>query len=313
MFSMASIAEQIRECTVAVTGAGGFIGRSVVGALVEHGANVRALISAPGQPVSVLHSERVRNLCADITDKAALRGLFEGADVAIHMAGPPSVSASFEDPVEYARVHVCGTAAVLDECRRTKMKRFVYLSSAEVYGQPQTNPITEQHPLAPRSPYAAAKCGAESFISTFTATCGMSSVILRPFSIYGADAPSGGVVSTILRMARFEDSIVLGDLSPIRDFCHVDDLTAAILGSCVVRLESSQVVNIGTGKGVSVGDFAKAALTLVGRSIPIREDASRRRCLQTEIQKLVADPMRARQVLGWKASLSLEEGIRRSI
>lgn len=117
----------------------------------------------------------------------------------------------------------------------------------------------------------------------------------------------------ILRMARFEDSIILGDLSPIRDFCHVDDLTAAILRSCVVGLEISQVVNIGTGNGVSVGDFAKAALALVGRSIPIREDASRRRCLQTEIQKLVADPTRASQVLGWKASLSLEEGIQRSI
>jgi UDP-glucose 4-epimerase len=151
------------------------------------------------------------------------------ADAVIHLAGPPSVAASFDLPAEYARIHVGGTATVLDACRRLRIRRLVYLSSAEVYGQPQTNPVREDHPLEARSPYAAAKIGAEKFIESFAYSFALQSVILRPFSVYGAGLCSQSLIGAILHQARHGDSVRLATLAPIRDYCHVKDVATAIL------------------------------------------------------------------------------------
>src|SRR5437762_2850945 len=110
---------------ISVTGAGGFIGSAVVGALARHGARVRALTGAPGDPVRNL-PPGVTTWCGDITNRSVIDELMPGVDVVIHLAGPPSVAASFDLPGEYARVHVAGTATVVDACRRWRVRRLVY-------------------------------------------------------------------------------------------------------------------------------------------------------------------------------------------
>src|SRR5580692_8697931 len=113
---------------VVVTGAGGFIGPSVVHAMLRHGATVRGLVAPRGETVRKTPAGVLTAFC-EITDAAAVRELVEGSDAVVHLAGPASVSESFEKATEYARVHVCGTATVLSACREEGIRRFVYISS----------------------------------------------------------------------------------------------------------------------------------------------------------------------------------------
>ena len=305
--------ETVEGRTVLVTGAGGFIGSRVVRALLNGGASVRALIGPVRGSGQVLDSPSLENVTADISDAAVVEQITRGIHIVIHMAGPPSVADSFDHPTAFAQTHVAGTATILDCCRKAGVCRFVYISSAEVYGRPRSAVVTENHPIAPRSPYAAAKAGAEHFVRAFAMNFGMPSLILRPFSVYGAGAPSCGVVRTILRMAQFEDMVVLRDLTPVRDYCFVDDVAEAIVRSCTVLMDDIATINIGSGIGISVGELAQTVLRVLGRSIPIREEGKIDRPANAEIYSLVADRTLAAELLGWQPNTDLETGIRRSL
>jgi len=305
--------ETVEGRTVLVTGAGGFIGSRVVKALLNGGASVKALIGPVRGSGQVLDSPSLENVTADISDAAAVEQITRGVHIVIHMAGPPSVADSFDHPTAFAKTHVAGTATILDCCRKAGICRFVYISSAEVYGRPRSAVVTENHPIAPRSPYAAAKAGAEHFVRAFGMNFGMPSLILRPFSVYGAGAPSCGVVRTILRMAQFEDMVVLRDLTPVRDYCFVDDVAEAIVRSCTVLMDDIATINIGSGIGISVGELAQTVLRVLGRSIPIREEGKIDRPANAEIYSLVADRTLAAELLGWQPNTDLETGIRRSL
>jgi nucleoside-diphosphate-sugar epimerase len=293
---------------IAVTGAGGFIGSAVVRTLASQGACLRALVGAPGQAV-LPPPPQVPSLQADILDSEALLTLFSGCETVVHIAGPPSVAMSFETPIEYARVHVLGTCAVAAACRKSGVQRLVYLSSAEVYGQGGPDPVDEANPVNPRSPYGAAKAAAEVFVTEFSLRGRCDAVILRPFSVYGPRMSSQSVMSTILRQASMAEPIVLQDLTPMRDYCHVADIAVAVMAACSVPLCGLQILNAGTGHGTTVKELASLILELMGLRLPVVESKDRKRPVTAEISRLIADPSRARAVLGWSATISLSEGI----
>jgi UDP-glucose 4-epimerase len=300
--------ETLKGKTVFVTGAGGFIGSRVVRTLAARGAKVRALVGAPADRVREPPAA-VTSLRADIADSAAVRPFVAGADVVVHLAGPAAVSASFEAAVEYARIHVEGTVVILDACRKAGVTRCIYVSSAEVYGRPQTNPVHEDHPLQARSPYAAAKIGAEQFVEAFALAFGLQAVILRPFSIYGPGLSPHSLIGTIVHQARRQEAVVLADLKPVRDYCYVDDLAEAVVRACMAQISDPCVVNIGTGTGTSVAELAGLILRLLQCRLPVREDVGKQRPGRSEIYALIADPQRAHDVLGWVPQFSLAAGL----
>ena len=206
------MSQTVEEKTILVTGGGGFIGSVVVDLLSSRGAKVRTLVGAPGDKVRA-PPPQVTSIQADITDSSAICEFTAGADVVIHLAGPASVAASFESAVEYSRVHVEGTTVLLDVCRRVRVPRFIYLSSAEVYGRPHRIPVREDFPLQARSPYAAAKISAERFVEAFVHSFGIQAIVLRPFSVYGPGASSESLIGTILRQAQRDDSSGFSTLS----------------------------------------------------------------------------------------------------
>src|SRR5262249_12438978 len=143
---------------VAVTGAAGMIGSAVTRSLLGAGAEVRAHAGPGGTDASWL-PDGIDVSFAEITDGDAVATLGAGAEVVVHLAGPASVAESFADPDRHARDHVAGTATVLEACTAARVRRIVYISSAEIYGRPAANPVAEDAPAAPRSPYGAAKLG----------------------------------------------------------------------------------------------------------------------------------------------------------
>jgi nucleoside-diphosphate-sugar epimerase len=250
---------------------------------------------------------------ADIADAETLERIAHGVHTVVHMAGPPSVASSFERPTAFAQTHVAGTAAALEASRKAGVRRFVYISSGEVYGRPRTATVSEDHPVVPRSPYGAAKAGAEHFVRVFSMNVGMPSVILRPFSVYGAGAPSSGVVNTILRMAQFEEKVVVRDLTPVRDYCFVDDVADAIARACTAAVNGIATINIGSGVGISVAGLAQTVLRVLGRDIPLCENRESQRPAKAEIYSLIADRRLASELLGWQPKTDLETGIRQSL
>jgi nucleoside-diphosphate-sugar epimerase len=305
-----SIHDRIRGRTILVTGAGGFIGSRIVRLLVEQGAHVRAVVAAPGEPALVFEADRLENRFAEITDRSAIEDAVRGADIVIHAAGSPSVAASFRDPNAFVHSHVLGTVNVLQASRTATVRKFIYLSSAEVYGCPQADLVSEDQPSNPRSPYGAAKASAELFVRTFATHSDFSSIILRPFSVYGRDASPEGLIGTILEMIRSSAAIELNTLAPVRDYCHVDDVANAVLRACAVDSEKLVTLNIGSGKGISVGDLASLMVRLAGKKVPVQQRPDAHCLRPTDIQRLVADRARALQILGWEPEINLETGLR---
>jgi nucleoside-diphosphate-sugar epimerase len=298
--------------SVLVTGAGGFIGSRVVHALTGAGASVRALLGPPECAFTEPPPGVVRSF-ADIGDLDVIQTLATGAEAVVHLAGPAGVAASFDNAALYARVHVGGTATVLEACRRTGVSRLVYVSSADVYGVSLTDTAPESHRLQPRSPYAAAKVGAEHMVHAFAVSFGLQAVILRPFSVYGPGLAPQSLLAMLLQQARDDDALVVADLRPVRDYCYVDDVAAAILRACTLVTPETVTFNVGSGTGTSVPELATLVLDLVDRTLPLRVDPSRGRPCSADILRLVADIERARQGLGWVATTPLHRGLQQTL
>jgi nucleoside-diphosphate-sugar epimerase len=278
----------------AVTGAGGFIGSATVDALKRAGMEVAAH-SGPEQ--------------FDICDTPALTRLFLGCDAVVHLAGPPSVSQSLADPLGFTRAHVMGTASVLEAMRSARVKTLVYISSAEVYGSAQRDRVAEDRALAPRSPYGAAKAAAEILIRAAHAYQGLGGYIIRPFSIYGENMPASSLMATVLRQAYAGPDVTVQDLTPVRDYCYIGDLTELIAAALSQPRSDLVTLNAAYGKGYSVAEVISAVGTALGRNLHAIETSGKRPA-GVEISRLVADVSAARRELGWRAKYDLADGVR---
>lgn len=292
---------------VVVTGAGGFIGAALLRTLVRAGVAVRA----------VCHRHRVPHAAVpvgipwrygDVLDDG-LDGVLAGAAALVHLAGPPSVAESFQQPRDFVRTHVEGTVAALEACQRAGVRRFVYLSSAEVYGAPRTESVAEDHPCAPRSPYGVCKLAAEHMVHVYAGAGAVDATILRAFSVYGPGQSSAGVLAEILRQVGRGESVQLADLRPVRDFTHVDDIAEAIAASLHHRQQGLRLFNLGSGVGISIGDLAAQVLRLCGRAGEVRTAPQRDRPVAAVVSRLVADARRAAAELGWRPRVALVDGL----
>jgi UDP-glucose 4-epimerase len=291
---------------IGLAGANGFLGSAILRHFRLMGVSPRTLCG-PETP----RANCSEYLVCDLTDTERLTNWVDGLELVIHAAGPPSVRQSFEMPEEYVRVHVQGTTALLQACRIAQVRKLVYLSSAEVYGCPETNPVPEANRLQPRSPYAAAKVAAEKMIEVYAENFALNAVVLRPFSIYGPKPTSESLLGTILSMVK-QGCIRLHDLRPVRDYCYVDDLAVAVWRACAFANDGLKIFNIGTGKGTSVADFTQYVLQALATDLPVIEERSRSRH-RSEILDLVADPTAAQNILGWTPKINLRDGLRRAL
>jgi UDP-glucose 4-epimerase len=286
------------------------IGSAVTGSLLEAGAEARAHAGPAGTDTAWL-PDGIEVSFGEITDGAAVAALVAGADVVVHLAGPASVAESFADPSRYARDHVQGTATVLQACIAAGVGRIVHISSAEIYGRPAANPVAEDASPAPRSPYGAAKLGAEAMVRACCPAAGMEAVVLRPFSVYGPRSPERSLVGRLLRQALGGGPVRVATLRPVRDYVHVDDVAASVRTAIdwpgAAGAEAA-VFNVGSGTGISVAELAQAVLEQAGIRAEVQE-APVDRPTGSDITELVADLTRTDAELGWRAAVSLHDGL----
>ena len=297
---------------VLVTGGAGFIGSHLVKALVKAGHQVRVLDNLSTGSVENLADvlDAIEFVRGDVSDYGAVESAVRGVDAVVHLAALIDVAESVEKPDLYFDVNVRGTYNVAKASRN--INTFVFASSSAVYGEPIRVLIPEDHPLMPKSPYAASKISGEAFVQAFANQYGFRPVILRLFNVYGpkqSRAYAGVIIEFIRRVSRGEPPIIFSDGEQTRDFIHVGDVVEAIMLS--LRNERVRgVFNIGSGEGVTINHLARLILKLMGREDLKPIYAPPR---PGDIRHSIADISRARKELGFKPKVGLEAGIKELI
>jgi len=274
--------------TVLVSGASGFLGKSLVAKLSSLGYEVIGIDVSEG----------------DITSESTLIPYQEkNISHVIHLAGKTFVPESWKKPFDFYRVNVMGTINILEFCRKTG-SNLTFVSSY-LYGQPDYLPIDEQHPVKSYNPYSHSKVLAEDACNFYKETFGQKIVILRPFNAYGPGQPAEFLIPEIITMVLDPTvpRIEVMDLRPKRDYVFVDDLITAFINS--INMPSG-TYNIGSGVSFSAEEIIRLVMKITGIKKPYTAKGSER---QNEIFDLYADNSKALHELGWKPETSFEAGI----
>jgi dTDP-glucose 4,6-dehydratase len=303
-----------------VTGAGGFIGSQLVEQLLVEGAEVRAFVryNSRGDPgflrlIPPKDRSRLEIVAGDLRDENAIRMAVEGSQIIFHMGALISIPYSYRHPVEVAETNLMGTLNILMACRDYKVERLIHTSSSEVYGTALRVPIDESHPLQGQSPYSASKIGADKLAESFFCAYDLPVVTVRPFNTYGPRQSARAVIPTIITQALSRNSIRLGNQNTSRDFTFVKDTVAGLLKAAGVAGVEGQVLNLGTGQEIKVGELARKIIQKIGRSVEIEVDPIRLRPERSEVLRLLSDNSLARKSLGWEPQVSLDDGLDETI
>jgi dTDP-glucose 4,6-dehydratase len=304
---------------VLVTGGGGFIGSHLVEKLVELGAQTRALVhyNARGSWGWLDQSPRVSEvevIAGDICDAESVAVATRDVEVVFHLAALIAIPYSYTAPESYVRTNVVGTLNALQAARRAGSTRFVHTSTSEVYGTARQVPIAEDHPLQGQSPYSASKIGADKIAESFQTSFGVPVVTVRPFNTFGPRQSARAVIPTIItQLLAGATKIKLGSLHPTRDLNFVSNTVEGYIAAAEHAEAIGQTVNLGSNREITIGDLAQLIIRTVGVSAEIESDAARIRPANSEVERLLADNTRARQLLGWEPRVSLEDGLQRTI
>jgi len=303
-----------------VTGGAGFIGSTLVDALVARGNQVTV--------VDDLSTGRLENLGAaleagatlvrgDIRDGAELLAVARDAEpeVVFHIAAQIDVRKSVSDPAFDASINVGGTANVLEAARAVGSRRLVFTSTGgAVYGEGdgQELPLSEDAPVAPMAPYGQSKLAAEGYLALYERLYGLSSVALRLGNVYGPrQDPLGeaGVIAIFCgRLLAGERPTVFGDGGQTRDYVHVDDVVRAILAAA--ESEATGPINVGTGRETDVLELV-SGLRALGNGNRFEPEFAPARV--GEVQRISIDPGRAERELGWRAKTTLDGGLEQTL
>jgi dTDP-glucose 4,6-dehydratase len=307
---------------VLVTGGAGFISSNFIRHLLEATpydvVSLDALTYAGNLEnlADVMSHPRLSFVHGDIRDQGLVRELVEGVDVIVNAAAESHVEKSIADGAsEFVTTNVEGTQILLDAIRQSAVpvERFVLVSSSEVYGTARSAPMDEDHPLEPRSPYAATKAGADRLAFSYWVTYGLPIVIVRPFNNYGPrQHPEKAIPRFITQALSDEPLTIHGDGHASRDWLYVFDDAEAIEAVIAAPLETvaGEVVNVASGVDIPVGDIADAVLDVLGKPPELKLFVDER---PGQVDRHIGSTAKAERLLDWRARTSFEEGLERTV
>ena len=297
---------------ILVTGGAGFIGSHVVDAYLAAGHDVAVVDTlTTGREANVPAGARLYRLDIGAPELAEIFER-ERPEVVNHHAAQASVSVSVNDPAADARTNILGTLNVLEQARRMGARRFIFASTGgALYGEPETIPVREDHPIRPLSPYGVSKYAGEIYVELYARLHGLSYYILRYANVYGPrQDPYGeaGVVAifTAAMLARRSPTI-FGDGGQTRDFVYVEDVANANL--LATAYAGVGVAQIATGTETTINDLHRMVASLTDYPEPPRYGPAR----PGDVYRIALDPGAAGRTLGWSPRLDLEEGLRRTV
>ena len=305
---------------VLVTGADGFIGSHLVEMLLRAGKDVRAFVHYSSR-------EAFQNLCflpddlkrhfevvkGDIADPFSVDNAVRGCDQVFHLAALIGIPYSYVAPASYLNTNVTGTLNILEAARKNSVQRVLHTSTSETYGSAQYVPMDEKHPLVGQSPYSASKIAADKLAESFHLSFDLPVTTVRPFNTYGPRQSSRAIIPTIVVQALTLGELSLGNLEPVRDLTFVTDTAAGFVEASKSDDVIGQVVNLGTGDGVSVRTLVEKIGNILGQDLRVNMDPKRVRPEGSEVDRLISDNSKVLSLTNWEPRVSLDDGLSHTV
>lgn len=298
---------------VLVTGGAGFIGSELVRQLAHRGLRVSVvdnLVNGRRENLDAVLGEQVELIVTDVRDANSMASLLRKMDLVFHLACL-GVRHSIHSPVENHEVNASATLVLLTAARSAGVKRFVFVSSSEVYGTARTVPITEDHPTLPMTVYGASKLAGECYTRAFWETYRYPTTVLRPFNSYGPrchhEGDSGEVIPKfLLRCLAGKPMVIFGDGTQTRDFTFVADTASGILAAGLSDASVGQTINLGSGKEIQIRELAHTIAQALDRPTA---DITHVEPRPGDVLRLLADSSKAEKLLQFRPTMSLLDGI----
>ena len=302
-----------------VTGADGFIGSHLTEMLVAEGYKVKALSQYNSfnywgwlEDINCLKEVEVLN--GDIRDPHYCSNITKDVDIIFHLAALIAIPYSYVAPSSYVDTNVIGTLNICQAALDNNVKKVIHTSTSEVYGTAQYVPIDEKHPLQPQSPYSASKIGADAMAMSFYNAFNLPLVIARPFNTYGPRQSARAVIPSIIsQIASGKDSIMLGDLSPTRDFNYVTDTCRGFLSLANSENAVGETINIGSNYEISIKNTLELIKEIMNSDVKFIEDSKRIRPDKSEVFRLWCDNSKIIKLCDYEPQIDIKSGLENTI
>lgn len=303
---------------VLVTGADGFIGSHLTEALLAEGCKVRALAQYNSFNnwgwLEGIKNPDLEVITGDVRDPNFCREAASGCDTIFHLAALIAIPYSYVAPDSYVDTNIKGTLNICQAARDAGVSRLLVTSTSEVYGTARYVPIDEKHPKQPQSPYSATKIGADAIALSFHNAFSLPVTVVRPFNTYGPRQSARAIIPTIIsQIASGMRNIMVGDLTPTRDFNYVADTCAGFIALAKSPDTIGKEINIATGREVSMQQTLDTIASLMNADINWQRDPARIRPASSEVFRLLGDNTLITSLTDWRPKFTLEEGLQRTI
>jgi len=298
-----------------VTGGAGFIGSHLTEELVRRGHRVRVADNlSTGKRRNLDHVPGVEIMEGDLADMPFATRVVQGMDFVLHQAAIPSVPRSVKDPITSNRSNIDATLNVLVAARDAGVKRLVFAGSSSEYGDTPTLPKREDMPTSPLSPYALQKVMGTEYCRMFTRLYGFETVVIRYFNVFGPrqdpSSPYSGVISVFsTALIEGRQPTIYGDGEQTRDFTYVANVVDGVLRACTAPSAAGEAINVACGTRISLNELLRVMNGIVGTNVqPIYESER-----AGDVKDSQADITKAKELLDYTPSVSLEKGLRHTL
>ena len=304
---------------VLITGGTGFIGSHLAELCVEKGFNVIAFDRYnPNNHWGWLEESKYNNdievILGDVRDYDSVSKAMSGCSAVFHLAALIGIPYSYNSPLAYIRTNVEGTYNILEAAKNLKMEQVLITSTSETYGTAQYTPIDEKHPLVGQSPYSATKIAADQLAISYYRSFNLPVKIVRPFNTYGPRQSARAIIPTVIsQILDGAKDIKVGNISPTRDLTFVKDTTAGFLAIYHSAGHYGEVTNIGMNEEISIGDLINMIASIMEVSINIIQDDYRIRPRNSEVDQLLCDNRKLKNIMKWIPQYDLNSGLKDTI
>mgnify|MGYP001355918901 CR=1 FL=1 len=303
----------LKNKEILVTGGCGFIGSEIVKQLSQIGASVTIIDNlSSGKEKYIQGLSNVKLITADLLDNDAVRSAVKDKEYVISNAALPFIPDSYYLPKKFFDVNVNATISLaLAVIKEKKAKRFVHISSSEIYGTARYIPMDESHHTTPQSTYAVSKLAGERVVFTMHKEHNLPAVIIRPFNSFGPNITQPYIIPEIIRQILKGDVVKLGNLNAKRDLTYVTDTARGIILSLVKEGIVGEVINIGSQRSYSIKELVSLISEIMRKEVTLEVDPLRFR--PYDVDTLICDYERATKLLGWKPEITVREGLEKTI